>query len=210
LVRLDGALAAEFPVTARLFISNVSVEPEDLNTELTAQSLKEIDKLNHFGAEATYSFFRFFEGGFRYVMRQALVKEVVDNPVTNYRGELQQDSVFLVARVPLIKTSYFRTDIFGAFGGTNTSFNIKSATLDGAWSRKGSEGWFGAPITGYGASVGMGFKGFYLVVEGGFETNKVEKLHTSGTVNTNVESIDLSGSYFSIGLMFDGVKATKR
>lgn len=35
--------------------------------------------------------------------------------------------------------------------------------------------------------------------------NKIEKLEKSGTINDNVKTIDLTGSYLTIGLMFDGI-----
>ncbi|MNL88607.1 hypothetical protein D3C87_2184120 [compost metagenome] len=44
-----------------------------------------------------------------------------------------------------------------------------------------------------------------MVFEGGIESNKVKDLKSSGTVNSSIDTLDLSGSYFSLGLMFDGV-----
>lgn len=35
--------------------------------------------------------------------------------------------------------------------------------------------------------------------------NKVDQYETSGTVTGNIKETDLSGSYFTIGLMLDGI-----
>ena len=65
-------------------------------------------------------------------------------------------------------------------------------------------------MTTVGGSVAFGYQGFFLVFEGGLETNKVKSLTRTGTVSNNVDTIDLSGTYASIGLMFDGVTARSK
>ena len=59
-----------------------------------------------------------------------------------------------------------------------------------------------------GTSAAVGYKNFYLVVEGGQESNNVDPFKYSGNINSNIQSVDLSGAYVTVALMFDA-KATK-
>jgi hypothetical protein len=206
----DSVYAETIPLNARFFIGSTLVDPQNLNTELTAQSLKNIDSITAMGVEATHSIFSHLDWGFRYTKRTLLVKELVDNPATDYQGELNQDSVMLLLRVPFFKSDIFRADFFGGVGGSNTKFKIKTASQDGELTRAKSGDWFATPYTSFGGSVAVGYKKFYFVVEGGVESNKVDKLERTGTVNTNVNTIDLSGSYITVGLLFDGLSGTRK
>lgn len=206
----DLVFASNFPVTARFFIGQTKVDPVNLNTEMTAQSLKKIDAVSQLGLEATYSVFKYLDFGIRYTKRYVNQDELTNNPATDYHGQIDQDSVLLLARVPFFRTNIVRADIFGGVGGSNTTFKIKTATQDGELTRRESNDWFATPYASFGASVGIGYKKFFLVAEGGLETNKVNKFKRTGTVNTNIDNIDLSGSYFTIGLMFDGLSASKK
>jgi hypothetical protein len=200
----------QFPVTARLFAGTMSADPKSVNDEMATEGLKKFKNIQMFGVEATYSTLPLLDVGFRFTRRMLKQTEEVDNPATDYMGELTQDSVAAVARIPFVHTAIVRADVFGTVGGTNTSFKIRSLTQDGEYTRKGSDGWFGAPVTSFGASVGAGYRGFYLVFEGGYESNKVKTLKQTGTLSGRVSEVDLSGGYFSVGLMFDGITATKK
>jgi hypothetical protein len=210
LVQSDLSYSKDFPVTARAFGGGTEADLDILNQEMTAQNLKEIDTVAHLGFEATHAAFKFFEYGFRYTKRYAKQEELVANSATDYYGELNQESVMLVARVPVIKTNIIRFDLFGGVGGTNTTFKLKSATVDGEISKKEAGDWFAAPITSFGGSFGVGYKKFYLVVEGGIEANKIDKLKRTGNISTNINEIDLSGAYFTVGLLFDGLSGSRK
>ncbi|MGE4133572.1 MAG: hypothetical protein AB7F86_18190 [Bdellovibrionales bacterium] len=207
---LPVTAATEFPVTARLFVGAVSTDPKDVNTEMKAESLKEFGTITQFGAEATYPLAKLIDVGFRYTLRTSKVTENPDDSITDYYADLKQEAVSGVVRVPILNTSIVKLDVFGAVGGTNTTLKIKTLSQEGELNKKGDNGWFGSMVANYGASVAVGYKGFYFVVEGGYEDNKAKDLKRTGTVNTNIETIDISGSYISVGLMFDGVKATKK
>ena len=204
------ATAKDFPVTARAFVGGTEADLDDLNQEMTAQSLEEIETVAHMGVEATHSIYKFFEYGFRYTKRFAKKEELINNIATDYYGELSQDSVMLLARVPVIKTNIFRFDLFGGVGGTNTTFKIKSASQDGEISKKEAGDWFAEPITSFGGSFAVGYKKLYLVVEGGVESNKIDGFKRTGNINTNINEIDLSGAYFTVGLLFDGLSGSRK
>lgn len=202
--------AEKFPVTARLFAGTVSTKPEDLNTEMKAQNLKEFTNVTQFGAEATYPLTFFIDVGFRYTKRIQKMAESPDNILTDYEGEITQDSVYGVLRIPFVRTPIIRADVVGAVGGANTTFKIKTASQDGELTKKSEGASFASMVMNYGGSIAVGFKGVYLVVEAGVETNKMDKFKRSGTINSNVDKIDISGPYVTVGLMFDGVTATRK
>jgi hypothetical protein len=202
--------AEDFPVNARLFAGLTKVSPEDLNTEMTAQSLKKIDDITQFGVEATLTPFRYFNFGFRYTKRYVHNEENPASAATDYYGQIDQDSVLLIVRIPVIQSEFIRADVFGGAGGSNTTFTIKTATQSGELTRAKGNDWFATPCTAFGASVGVGYKKLYLVAEAGMESNKITKLDRTGNVNSNVSSIDLSGSYLSLGLMFTGIPPHKK
>ncbi len=203
------ALAAEtFPVTARLYGGTRSMQVTDLNNTLSAQGLGKLSTVLRTGVEATYPVARFLDFGFRYTHLWG--KRDDSNISTGYYGELTQDSVGAILRVPLLKTKIVRADIFSEYGGTNTTFKIKSATVDGKYEKIGPSGWFGNSMSSYGASVSVGYDKYFIAAEAGIESNVVNGLKTSGTTTTPMTSMDLSGSYISFALVFDGVKAEKR
>ncbi len=204
------SLAKEFPVQARLFAGNSAADPKDLNDELTAQSLDQMKKITFFGAEATYVAARYLNVGFRYTKRMVDVDEVGSGIGTDYSARLDQDSVMAIARLPVIRTKFFFIDAFGGVGGTNTTFKIKSATQDGELSKREANDWFARPVLAYGGSFGLGYDKFFIAGEVGMENNKVDGFKRSGTVNNNVEVIDLTGSYFMISLIFNGVPASRK
>lgn len=209
LLNLNLAEAKEFPAQGRIFGGAIQADPKDVNTELAAQSLKEMDTVPQIGVEITYPLLKFLDVGMRYSRRGTVYDEETPSPTTEYEAEFKQDAILLLARVPLLKTSLLHVDVFGGVGGTNTTLKIKSATQDGEISKKESGDWVAAPYFSYGASFAIGYKWIYLFFEGGMESNKIEDFKRTGNVNNNIETIDLSGSYVSIGLMFDGIKATK-
>lgn len=206
----DFALAKDIPVQARLFAGSTSVDPQNLNSELTAQGLKKMNSITQFGVEVSYPALKFFDVGIRYNKRIALQDELVAASSTEYKAEINQDSALLIGRVPFFKSTFVRMDGFAGIGGSNTTLKMKTASQDGELSRKDSSGWFASPYASYGGSVAIGYKQFYLVIEGGVETNKVTNLKRTGTMNGNINTIDFSGSFFTVGLLFDGISATKK
>lgn len=204
------AQAAEtFPAQARLFIGSTKANPSNLNSEMSAQGIKKFDNITKFGVEITYSLIKYLDVGINYTKHYQKNLEVTPTVGQNYSALLDQDAVQLIARVPFLRMDFMRADIFGGVGGSNTTFKIKTASQDGELSRREGKDWFAAPVASYGASLSFGWKKFFFVLEGGAEMNKVDSFKRSGNINNNVQNIDLSGGYFQVGVMFDGVTATK-
>lgn len=206
----ESSLAFEFPAQARVFAGVTGVDPVNLNQELAAQGLQEFSAVSKLGVEITYPLARYLDVGINYTKRYLAKDEADSNPATPYQALINQDSVMLVARVPFLKTDVVRLDVFGGVGGSNTTLSLKTATQDGELTRRESNDWFASPYAAYGASVAVGYKKFYFVLEGGMELNKVDSFKRTGTVNDNIQTIDLSGSYVSVGLLINGISATAK
>lgn len=204
------AEAKEFPVQARLFAGLTTIDPKDVNEEIEALGFEKIDDITQYGVEMTYPVIKLLDVGLRYTRRYVKTDEVTPTPDTDYYAKITQDSVSAILRVPFLKLPFLRLDVFGAAGGSNTVMRIKTAALDGELSRKASGDWFSTPYFAYGGSLALGYKMFYVAFEGGLENNKIDNLKRSANLNNNVETIDLSGSYFMVALVFDGVKASDR
>lgn len=203
--------AADFMmVQGRVFLGGTSVNPQNFNSAIEADGLKKLDKVTNYGAEITFPTFRFLELGARYTRRQFTQEENPVNATTDYAARGTQNSYLLLARIPFAKSSMFRFDVFGGVGGSNTNIKIKTASYDGELSRSAGSNWYATPYVATGASLGLGFKHILLYFEGGYESNKVKNFKTSGTVNPSINNLDLSGSYFLVGLMFDGIKGYKQ
>ena len=195
---------------ARLFAGVTDVKPENLNQELTAQGLREFKSISKFGAEITYPVARFLDVGMNYTKRYMSRDEIDSDPSTDYQALLDQDTISLVARVPVLKTGIVRLDAVAGIGGSNTTLTLKSASQDGELLRREGGDWLATLYSNYGASIAIGYKNFFLVVEGGVESNKVDSFKRKGTINENIHTIDLSGSYVTVGLLFDGISAHKK
>ena len=199
------SLARDLPIQARLFAGMTGVSPGNANDGLEALGLKKMENVSKLGLEITYPLLSYLDVGARYTKILGDTEENPANPSTDYSSKLDQDSVMLIARVPFMKSEIFRLDAFAGIGGTNTSFKITSASQNGELTSRGPDGWFGSPYAAAGVSAAIGYKQFYLVFEGGYESNKVSSFKRSGSVSNSIDTLDLSGSYFTVGLMFDGI-----
>ena len=187
----------------RLFIGSTKIDPKDLNSELESENLKSLDAITQYGVEITFPVTNFLNTGLRYTKKATFADEKDSSSTTNFESKISQEAMLAVARLLVKKTDSAYFDTFIAVGGTNTDFKINSATQDGELDKKNS--FFANPVYSAGASVAVGFTKVYFVIETGYEYNLVDKLKSSGTVNSNVDKINLSGGYVTVGLMFDGI-----
>lgn len=193
--------SAEKSGQARLFFGSTQVAPKNLNTELTAQGIKNVDLNNQAGVEITFPTTDKLNLGIRYTKR--LISQDDSVAATDFKAEINQDVAALVARYAFLKTDVVRLEVVAGVGGSNTTYTLKSATQDGGLSKTGSP--FATLYSTAGISLALGKGKFYFVLEGGMDSQKVESLERTGTMNNNVNEIDLSGAYFNIGVMFDGI-----
>lgn len=200
--------AMEIPVQARFFLGMTPVKLDTLNSNLESQNMKKIEGVSQLGLEITYPLMKYLDVGARYAKKLADSEENPADPNTDFNARLDQDAYLLIARVPFIRTDFYRVDAFAGVGGTNTKLTVKIPGQNGEYSKSVGENWYASPYAAAGVSLALGYKRFYFVFEGAIEHNKVNDLKRSGTVNSNVDSLDLSGSYFTVGIMFDGIPGT--
>lgn len=200
-----AALAATDLGQGRLFLGSTQTKPTELNTELTTQGLKNVTLNNAFGVEITFPMAQVFQLGLRYTHHLISQDEDPSNTSTDYKAELVQDTMMGVARLPFFKSDVVYADVFvGAGAALSTNYTIKTASQDGKLTSGTT------PVAAAGASLSLGFKQYYFMMEAGYEMNKLDKFTSSGTINGNVTAMDLSGSYFLIGFMFDGIPIFKK
>lgn len=187
----------------RLFLGSTQADPKELNTELTAQGIKNVELNNKFGVEITFPTFTYLNLGLRYSYNLISNDENPADPNTDYLAKATQNSFLGVARIPFYKNDYVHLDVFAGVGANNMTYSIKTSSQDGKLEQST------IPTYAAGASAAFGFKKYFIFFEGGYESNLAKDLKSSGTINTNVTKIDLTGSYFVIGLMFDGIPIFK-
>lgn len=182
----------------RLFLGSASVSPSDANTALQSQGMEEFKMNNQLGVEITLPALKILQAGFRYTHRPNKEEENPANAATDYTAELNQQVFMGVARLPLVDGDVVKFDFVLGAGAATTELKLKTAGIDGSLEKKGS------PVALAGATVGIGFKKFFFTVEGGYEYNKVSSLKAKN-MTSNVDSMDLSGGYLLVGLLFNDV-----
>ncbi len=200
------AISEERVGQARLFLGSTLIQPTELNTELTAQGLKKADLNNKFGIEITFPLSNRFSGGLRYSKHLISQDEINSNSSTDYKVGIDQDIAALVGRFAFYKTEFLHLDAVVGVGGSNTTYEIKTATQNGSLTKKATP--FATIYSTGGLSLAVGKGKYYFVIEAGYDSQKIDGFDRAGTINTNVKNIDLSGPYLTIGLMFNGIPIT--
>lgn len=200
--------AAEFPAQGRLFLGSSNPQISQLNASLQADGMSKFQSVGRYGLEITYPAKSFLYLGMRYHRTDQMAYENPESSITDYEARLTQDEILLLARVPLYKQGFLLVDIFVGVGGTNTSYKVRTATQNGELTKTAPSDWLASPAAAAGVSVGMGYNNIYGFIEAGYEYNKVSSLKRTGTVDNNVQEIDLSAAYITLGILFDGIKAT--
>lgn len=198
----SSALAKEDLGQGRLFLGTTTTKPSEVNTELKAQDLKTIERLGWLGVEITFPTFGVLQTGLRYTRHST--KQDPNTSGTGFYADLTQDSMQGIVRYGFLGTDNVKMDVFLGAGAGKTTYTEKFATQDGKLDKGASF------VASGGVSLALGAKQFFLVLEGGYESNKVDGFTRSGTLNDNIKSIDMSGPYFMIGLMFDAIPIFKK
>jgi hypothetical protein len=206
LMLAQASFAEQFIAKGRVFGGITNANPTELNDEMTLQNIKEFKSLTKYGVDITYALNSYLDVGFRYERINQKNLEVTATAGQDYSATLTQDAVMGVARTGFWKTEYLRADAFVGAGAANTKFSIVNSTQDGQL----ASGSYNSLKAQAGASVGAGYKSVFFFVEGGYEYNKVSSgLAREGNINNHVSTLDLSGSYIAVGLLFDGITGTK-
>jgi hypothetical protein len=200
------ALAADDhrpPTQLRLFVGNLTTSPVEVNDELATAGLHKYSSLTTYGLEATYMIVPHLNIGARGEGKWQKVTELAtpsSNPQNPYYGSIQQTAALAVVRLDVVTTPVVRLDVFGGAGTAKTSMDIRTSAGDSNYRHP-----MGTTIGEAGASVGVGWSNMYFLVEVGHEWNRVDNLSKTGATSSNVNVIDLSGTYVTVGLLFNGL-----
>lgn len=179
--------------------NKLSAAPTALNNLTAADNVPAVDTIHNLGIEigAAYKWFKF---GTKF----ALTAQSATPPGATFPEPglltINQTTAGLVGRLPLADTPNVMFDLFAEWGGVNTTIDIRTTTVGSGTLKKS-----GAFYQRAGASVGFGSKDLKLYAEVGQEFNKLTGMELSGTLTTSVREVDLSGTYYSIGLIISGV-----
>lgn len=202
--------AAEFPAQGRLFLGSSNPSLTQLNASLQSDGMAKFQSVGRYGVEITYPAKSFLYLGMRYHRTDQMAYENPESSITDYEARLTQDEILLLARTPVYKNGSLLVDIFVGVGGTNTSYKVRTATQNGELTKTAPSDWLASPAAAAGISVGAGYNNIYGFLEAGYEYNKVSSFTRTGTVNNSIQEIDFSGAYITLGIMFDGIKATSK
>ncbi len=202
--------AAEFPAQGRLFLGSSQASLGQVNENLKADGMSAFASVGQYGLEITYPVKSFLNVGIRYHKTDQVAYENPETSLTNYEAELIQDDVLLLARSAIYKQGLVLVDLFVGVGGTNTTYKVRTATQSGELTKSAPGDWFASPTAAAGVSVGVGYNNIYGFVEVGYEFNKVSSFQRTGSVNASIKEIDFSGGYATVGILFDGIKATSK
>ncbi|MGZ3690475.1 MAG: hypothetical protein ACXVAX_03165 [Pseudobdellovibrio sp.] len=209
LVFSSDAFAGEFPAQGRLFLGSTDVNLSQVNANLKADGMATFSTAGQYGLEITYPW-KSLNLGMRYHRTDQVAYENPETSATNYQAELIQDEILLLARVPLYKEGILMADFFAGVGGTNTTYKLSTSTQSGQLTKTAPSDWVASPVGAAGISVGIGYNNIYGFIEAGYEYNKVSNFQRTGTINSSVQELDLTGHYILLGIMFDGIKATSK
>ena len=185
--------------TLRLIAGAASPSPAEVNKSFESQGLEKVSSSLLLGGELGFAFDR-VELGMRYLSNQVRRAEKPDVPNVEYVGSIKQDLLLAMVHVPVVKGDYARFDLFGGFGGVGSQLKVKSSSQKGELKRSLLES---AAWTG-GASLSLGYKSFFISFEGGYLGNKSRDFSRSGTINQDIQTLEMSGGYAAVSLLFFG------
>ncbi|AZZ35295.1 hypothetical protein CIK05_00240 [Bdellovibrio sp. qaytius] len=185
----------------RFFLSDTKFanKDENLGALMMPDQIEEMKGITGFGLEVDAELNSWFKAGTKVkgVFNGSNKKEAAF-PATEYIS-VQQYSAGLTGRVMLVNKDNIFLDMFGELGLSNNSVELKTSGGTAKW-EKNSHFYQRA-----GASMGLGGSLLKMYVEGGYENFKMKNPNYEGTIGQNINEIDLSGSYVSVGLVISGI-----
>jgi hypothetical protein len=198
----QASLADSLIAKIRVFAASTTANPKELNDDLAAQNMKDLKSLTKHGVDLSHQINSRWDLGLRYERTGQRSLEITPTPGQNHQATLIQEAIYGVARVNFTKHDNFRADAFVGAGAASTKLNVVSPSQDGYLFTDGYKNF----VAKTGASVGVGLTEVFLFLEGGYDFNSVSSgLDRDGNMNGNVGTLDLSGPYVSVGILFEGI-----
>lgn len=182
----------------RLFAGSLALNPKDVTVYTDAQNIEKFDSSLFYGLEVDHPVLGGISLGLRYQVEEESLGTKGSTTFTKRMGT-KQELIFAMLRIPVVAESFFRLDMFGGGGLATSSFE----TYSGMTTNK-----FGGSTLGSmaGASVSIGFWDVFLTVEAGQEFVNYQEIKASDKDSTApFLKADLSGSFVTVGLLFNGL-----
>lgn len=174
-------------------------EPTALNNLTAPDNVQKLDSITSIGLEADAKY-KWLKVGTKFTYA-LMSKEPANAPVGGTSSlTVNQYTVGLLARVPVVDTDLFMFDVMAELGMSNNKIDIQTST-----SGKGTFTKDGNFYQRAGVSAGIGWQTFKFYAEVGQEWNKLDDLKFEGTLANNVTSADFSGPYVSVGIIILGL-----
>ena len=181
----------------RTYYANAYIEPEQVNTDLDAKGIEDFSTLNLFGVEFNVQPVEKFRIGLDFSKR---LKFTDENDQEDY-AKIDQDVVSLVARFSIIDTKFFIFDIFAGYGKGQTNYTTYTGSPEYITSSDG-QSTYNTELSKYGSSLAFGYSKYFVYIEGGYENNYLDTIKKEGSFHASLKEIDLSGTYFMVGILF--------
>lgn len=185
----------------RLFHStlNLATTPTSLNNLSAPDGVSGLDTLRSLGLEIDGQW-KWLKIGAKFTyMNSSSEPPNSPFPPLAYQST-RQFNAGIVGRLPLADKDSLLFDVFAEIGASDTTLDVQTIG-SGRGSLDKDQNFYQRA----GASVGIGSKDLKLYIEAGQEFNKLDGLKATGTLVSGISTVDLSGPYYSIGLIISGV-----
>jgi hypothetical protein len=182
-----------------MYIGVLDADPKLMNDQLSSFGLKKFSSIPFAGADIAWPVGNYFTFGIRYVVGNQTRDESPPNFVQSYQAKIDNKAYAVTSRVAFLQKKWIRADVLAGVGLSSTNVEVTSATTTGSWSLTSN-----FPYYVGGASLALGYDHYFLVVEGGYVSNKITDPLATGTGFPKIDNIDLSGTYMTVGLLYTG------
>lgn len=197
------AMANAKRVQGRAFYSQMSPDPVAMKSEMQAKGVSDFGIYQRLGADFTYPVSEYIDLGAR-IENITSTGTQYSHTQRTYGSKLEMNTLQALLRVPVLKTSFFRFDVFGTYGIAAAEVELATATSASSVSGRSYTTGAESRTTTYGASVGVGYNGWYLYAEAGRSVNLLGSLEHTGSLSTSFRELDLSADYIAVGFIHDG------
>lgn len=186
----------------RFFLSTntLATSPTALNNLTAADNVQKLSDLTGIGLEADAQLKPWLKIGTRIKgIWNSVYPPNPPSPATAYL-QVSQYSGGVLVRVPIVNNDWLLFDTFAEVGVANTKIDVQTIS-----SGKGTFSKESGFYQRAGVSAGIGGPAIKFYLEAGQEWNNLSGMSFQGTLNQNVSSVDLTGSYYAFGLIFSGI-----
>lgn len=191
--------------SARLLAGTHQFGFDDANTLIESRGIEPINHDIFGGIELDQDIWGPLAVGFRYQAHFSTGNEIADppaDPLNKAYASFNRHLFGIVGRLRVVRTEALVVEIFGAAGGAQSKLKVHTST--GSQSFERTQDNLGG-FTMSGATIGVGWGGFYLFGEVGMEWSKVGSLSRTTGASATPTKFETNGTFGTVGFMFSGI-----